>query len=126
MLLLLACTRDVPTLGPSHHGQVTGDQGYRTQAERALERYGPQIARVARVMPFMMSNLALAHAHPQEITIVGDRTDPRTQALEREVASRYLPFAVVLTVQPGQPTARRCRQCHLRVRWPRFVHHAQE
>ena len=94
-------TRNLLTL--SH---LTGDAALRTMAERALERYGPQIARVARVMPLMMSNLAVVHGHPTEITIVGDRTDPRTQALEREAASRYLPGAVVLPIEPGEPQAR--------------------
>ncbi len=89
-------TRNLLTLA-----HLTGDATYRTQAERALERYGPQIGRVARVMPFMMSNLALWHGHAAEITIVGDPADERTTALEREVARRHLPFAVVLPLVPG-------------------------
>ena len=31
---------------------LTGEPAYRAEAERSLERYGPQIGRVARVMPF--------------------------------------------------------------------------
>ena len=85
---------------------LTGDSTYRAQAERALERYGPQIARVSRVMPFMMSNLAAVHGHPSEVVILGDRADARTQALLREVGQRYLPFAVVLPVEPGDAQSR--------------------
>ena len=93
-------TRNLLTLA-----HLTGDQSCRAQAERALERYGPQIGRVARVMPFMLSNLALWHGHAAEIAIVGDRADERTIALEREVAKRHLPFAVVLPIVPGAPQA---------------------
>ena len=89
-------TRNLLTLA-----HLTGEPSYRAQAERAFERYGPQIGRVARVMPFMMSNLAMWHGHAAEVTIVGDRTDERTLALEREVARRYLPFAVVVPLVPG-------------------------
>ena len=89
-------TRNLLTL--SH---LTGDTAYRAMAQRSFERYGPQIGRVARVMPLMMSNLAMWHGHASEIAIVGDRNDARTIALEREVAKRHLPFAVVLPVAPG-------------------------
>ncbi|MBP8273059.1 MAG: thioredoxin domain-containing protein [Acidobacteria bacterium] len=89
---------------------LTGDGAYRDQASRSLERYGPQIGRVARVMPFMMSNLATWHGHATEIAIVGDRADERTLALEREVASRHLPFAVVLPVVPGDAQASLARE----------------
>ena len=93
-------TRNLLTLA-----HLTGDLSYRAQAERAFERYGPQIGRVARVMPFMMSNLAMWHGHAAEVAIVGDRADERTLALEREVARRYLPFAVMLPIVPGEAQA---------------------
>jgi uncharacterized protein YyaL (SSP411 family) len=76
--------------------QLTGDASYYATAGRALERYGPQIGRVARVMPFMMSNLVRWHATPLEITIAGPEADPAVLAFERVVAARHLPFAVVL------------------------------
>ena len=90
-------TRNLMTL--TH---LTGDESYRAQTERTFERYGPQIGRVARVMPLMMSNLAMWHGLSTEIAIVGDRADERTLALEREVARRHLPFAVVLPIVPGE------------------------
>jgi hypothetical protein len=89
---------------------LTGDQAYRAAAERALERYGTEIGRVARVMPLMLSNLAVWHAPATEIVIVGDRADERTLALEREAAERHLPFAVVLPVAPGAPQERLAAQ----------------
>ncbi len=84
---------------------LTGDQTHRAAAGRALERYGSEIGRVARVMPLMLGNLAAWHGPSTEIVIVGDRADARTIALEREVATRHLPFAVVLPVVPGAAQA---------------------
>jgi uncharacterized protein YyaL (SSP411 family) len=89
-------TRNLLTLA-----HLTGDQSYRADAERTLARYGPEIGRVARVMPLMMSNLAAWHGHAAEIAIVGGRSDERTIALEREVANRLLPFAITLPIVPG-------------------------
>ncbi|TAK13910.1 MAG: thioredoxin domain-containing protein [Acidobacteria bacterium] len=87
---------------------ITGDASYRSRAERALERYGPQIGKVARVMPFMMSNLVQWHGTPLEVTITGARDDARTIALEREVAKKHLPFAVVLFAEGAAPSAMVC------------------
>jgi uncharacterized protein YyaL (SSP411 family) len=86
---------------------LTGDASYRARAARALERYGPQIGKVARVMPFMMSNLVRWHGTPMEITITGRRDDARVIALEREVANKFLPFAV-LRFADGEPSALVC------------------
>ena len=52
-------------------------------------------------MPFMMSNVAYWHARKGQIVIAGPRQSPETLALERSVARRYLPFAVVVPVESG-------------------------
>ncbi len=80
---------------------LTGEHTFADRAKRSLERYGTELGRVARVMPYMVSNLAAWHARASQIVIVGEPGDERL-ALERVVAQRYLPFAVVLTITPGE------------------------
>jgi len=79
---------------------LTGESAFLETARRSLERYGTELGRVARVMPYMVSNVAAWHARASQIVIVGEPGEER-QALERVVAQRYLPFAVQLTLTPG-------------------------
>jgi uncharacterized protein YyaL (SSP411 family) len=79
---------------------ITGEGRFADLAQRSLERYGAELGRVARVMPLMVSNVAAWHARASQIVIVGEPGEERT-ALERVVAKRYLPFAVTLTIAPG-------------------------
>jgi uncharacterized protein YyaL (SSP411 family) len=104
----------VSTMNLMTLAHITGDESYRARAGRALERYGPGIGKVARVMPFMLSNLVKWHGTPMEITITGSRDDQRTIALERAVAKKYLPFAVILYAA-GEPSAQVCsnRVCQM-------------
>lgn len=104
----------VTTMNLMTLAHITGDESYRARASRALERYGPQIGKVARVMPFMMSNLVKWHGTPMEVTITGPRDDARTIALERAVAKKFLPFAVFLYAS-GEPAAQVCsnRVCQM-------------
>jgi uncharacterized protein YyaL (SSP411 family) len=80
--------------------QLTGEGRYADLAQRSLERYGPELGRVARVMPLMISNAARWHAPHVQVVIVGEPGAER-EALERELASRHLPGGVSLVVSPG-------------------------
>jgi hypothetical protein len=75
-------------------GHLVSDQTLLDRARRTLERYGPQIGQVVRVMPFMVANVALWNMPPVQIVVVGSR-DGR-DALLAPVAARYLPAAVVV------------------------------
>jgi uncharacterized protein YyaL (SSP411 family) len=79
---------------------ITGDEAFTDRARRSLERYGAELGAVARVMPYMLSNVAAWHARPAQVIIVGP-PGPARDALEQVVARRYLPFAVQLTLTPG-------------------------
>ena len=83
-------------------GQLLAERTFTDRAARTLERYGPQIGQVVRVMPLMVSNVAHWRADRSEIVIVGPRGRAETVALERVLAERYLPFAVVVPVDPEQ------------------------
>jgi hypothetical protein len=80
--------------------QIVGDATYLDLARRTLERYGPALGDVVRVMPLMVANLALWHGRRAEVVLVGAPGSPDLLALERVVAGRYLPWAVTIVVDP--------------------------
>jgi uncharacterized protein YyaL (SSP411 family) len=88
---------------------LTGDADASRKIERTLGRFGPRMGSAARAVPFMMSNLSAWHAGMSQIVIVGPRDREDTRALRRTVAGAYLPFAVVVPVEPGEAQARLTR-----------------
>ena len=58
--------------------ELTGDRAHTDRASRTLERYGTQIGHVVRVMPFMVSNIALWHAPKCQIVVAGPRQSAAT------------------------------------------------
>jgi uncharacterized protein YyaL (SSP411 family) len=81
-------------------GRLTGQQAFTDHARRTLERYGPGLGQVARVMPLMVANAARWNSAPLEIVIAGSQDAPDTLALERVRERRYMPGAVTVPV-PG-------------------------
>jgi len=86
-------------------GQLVGDASFTDRARVTLERYGTQIGHVVRVMPLMVSNVALWNARRTEVVIVGDRDAAETRALESSLAARYLPWTVRVPLA-ADPAAR--------------------
>jgi uncharacterized protein YyaL (SSP411 family) len=84
-------------------GHLLGDASLVDRAKATLERYGPQIGQVVRVMPLMVTNIALWHARKTEIVVAGARDAPDTRALEAVVATRYLPWAVTIPLATDRP-----------------------
>jgi len=74
-----------------------GDQ-YREKAERTLARYGTRVGAAARVVPMMLCALSTWHAPAMQVVVVGRRA----HALENEIASHFLPFAVHIPVDPDR------------------------
>jgi uncharacterized protein len=85
--------------------QLIGEASYLERAQVSLERYGPGLAQVVRVMPMMASNLALWHARRTEIAVVGTTGEAGFEKLERALAGRYLPWSVVTPLDPGSEEA---------------------
>jgi len=79
---------------------LTGARGAFDRAEKALARFGPNLGRVARVVPWLASVLSARHAPFTQIVIAGPAGRPDTTALHAAVSTRYLPFAVVIGVEP--------------------------
>ena len=84
---------------------LTGARDAFDRAERALARFGPNLGRVARVVPLLASVLSARHAPFTQVVIAGPAGRPDTEALGAAAASRYLPFAVVIAVDPAEQDA---------------------
>jgi hypothetical protein len=77
---------------------LTDDTGAREKAQRTLARYGPRAGRAARVIPLMLTGLSFWHAGASQIVVLGPHERVDTQALGAEIASRFLPFAIVVPI----------------------------
>jgi uncharacterized protein YyaL (SSP411 family) len=86
---------------------VERDQ-FRQSAERALGSLQARGADAARVAPFMASVPSTYHAGIRQIVVVGHLGSSETRALHGVVASRYLPFHLVIPIDSagGQSTLR--------------------
>jgi hypothetical protein len=76
------------------------------QVAQVLGRVGQRPGGQARAMPMLMAALAAWHAGGTQVVIVGEPASPDTAALRQVAARRYLPFAVVVPVAPGEPQRR--------------------
>ena len=91
-------------------GHLLSDASLVGRAQRTLERYGPHLGRVARVMPFMLSNIALWHGAAPQIVLVGEPGAADTVALERVAARIYAPGAMQIPLPAagaGEPLVAR-------------------
>jgi len=79
---------------------LVDEPAWREIAQRAFERYGPGLNRVARVMPFMLSNLVIWHSAPVQIVIASGNDPDETAALEIVAARRYVPGAIEIRLPP--------------------------
>jgi len=75
------------------------------QVERTLGRLGPRAGAAARAVPMMLCGLSAWHAGLSQVVVTGDRDADGTMALERELAARYLPFAIHVPVAPATQEA---------------------
>jgi uncharacterized protein YyaL (SSP411 family) len=94
---------------------LAGDADALEKAERTLARFGPRIGSAARAVPFMMANLSAWQAADErsgraagymQIAVVGPRDRADTRALRDALARRFLPFASIVPVEPGDAQAR--------------------
>jgi uncharacterized protein YyaL (SSP411 family) len=83
-------------------GHLVDRSDHADRVERTLARYGDQLTRALRATPFMAAVLSMHHAGIQQVVIVGPRGRDDTRELMRVVSGRYLPFALVVPVEPGE------------------------
>lgn len=80
--------------------RLTGDQEMSDRLVNTLAASAVPLTKQGRGVPMMASALAAYHAPGMQIIIAGKFDSPDTLALRRAVEQRYLPFAVVLPVEP--------------------------
>jgi hypothetical protein len=81
---------------------LTGDARWRDRVTRTLQGAAARIEASGRSVPMLLAGLSAWHAGMQQVVIVGDAGSPARMAMESTVGRRYLPFAVVLPVTPGE------------------------
>jgi uncharacterized protein len=86
-------------------GHLVADGDFAARAERTLARFGPRIGEAARAVPCMLGNLVSWHAGLSQIVIVGPKDREDTRALQHVLSERYLPFTIVVPVEPGEAQA---------------------
>ncbi|HEX7138831.1 MAG TPA: hypothetical protein VF219_13320, partial [Vicinamibacterales bacterium] len=74
-----------------------------SRAERTLKLFGARLEQLGRAVPMMSAALSTAVAGVQQVVIVDNGSDP--SALSSTVASRYLPFAIVLRTSADERRA---------------------
>ena len=84
---------------------LTGNEDYRVRAERVLRSYYEAM----EGQPFGFAHMLCAmdqYLHPaKEIVVVGNREDPRTIDLLKNIHQLYLPNKLLQLVGPDQPLA---------------------
>ncbi len=82
---------------------ITGDQEHVEKAERLLRGIAPLAARHPLGFGNWLRAIELRLARPTEIVIAGDPSQEGTRALLAPVRERYMPTAVFLGLQDGDP-----------------------
>ncbi len=82
--------------------RLTGDEEWATRVQRTFGAFSAPLAQTPRALPMMLAALSMSLASSQEVVIVGLPGDEQTEPLQSALATRYLPFAVVVPVPPGK------------------------
>jgi uncharacterized protein len=80
---------------------LTGETGFEGPAVEVMTMLAPSAAAHPNGFANLLGAIERFVTAPAEIAIVGDPTDPRTQALRREVTGRLIPASVTLTGTSG-------------------------
>jgi uncharacterized protein YyaL (SSP411 family) len=84
-------------------GHLVTDPTLIERAKRTLERYGTHLGQVARVMPLMLSNIAVWHSRAPQVVMAGIPEADDTLALERVVAATFAPGLIQIPITPVGP-----------------------
>jgi uncharacterized protein len=81
--------------------QLTGEAFYGEHARAVFSGFAQTLSAQGRAVPMLAAALSMAHAVPEQVIVVGPRSDERTQRLWSAVNRRYRPTATTLIVEPG-------------------------
>ena len=79
---------------------LAGDSDHLAKAERTLGRYGSRVGAAARAVPMMLCGVSAWLAGSGQIVVAGRAGAADTLALRIELARHYLPFSIVIPVDP--------------------------
>jgi hypothetical protein len=85
---------------------LTGDATWQDRVLRTLQGAAVRIEASGRSVPMLLAALSAWHAGTQQVAVVGEAGDPARAEMERVTGMRFLPFAVVLPVTPGESQQR--------------------
>jgi hypothetical protein len=88
---------------------LTGDDVFRERIDRTFGGAAARVDGAGRSVPMMLAALSAWHAGVQQVVLVGARHDESMRKLSRVVAQRYLPFAMIVPVEPGASQERLSR-----------------
>ena len=84
-------------------GHLVTDTALLDRARRTLERYGPHLGQVARVMPLMLSNIAIWHSGSPQVVLCGRAGTDEVAALDAVIARHYSPGLIQVPRDPASP-----------------------
>ena len=82
--------------------KLTGNDAYRSEAARIFQIMASAMAQQPTGFGRLLSALDDLLSPSQEIAVVGELADPRTQLLLQEVRRHYLPHSVLALKEPGE------------------------
>jgi uncharacterized protein len=84
--------------------KVSGDKKYLDSANNLFSAFSGFLEKNPQGAEVLLHALHFALAQPSEIVVCGKRTDEKTQALVREINSRFLPASVLLFRDSESPS----------------------
>jgi uncharacterized protein YyaL (SSP411 family) len=81
---------------------IAGEDRYREQAVTAMRSMRDPMADHPAGFEAWLCALDFYLAEAKEIVVIGQATDPRTEALLATIQARYLPHKVMLAIEPGE------------------------
>jgi len=85
---------------------VTGNEAHARTIDASFRLFSSRMQAMSRAVPMMLAALSARTAGVQQIVIVGDPVAEDTCRLVAAADSRYLPFAVLVKVAPGETQQR--------------------
>jgi len=85
---------------------ITGDEGFRTTADRTLTAFARKMSEQPAGLPQMLVAYQWSTGKPLQVILAGDRDSPDTQAMAAAAHKRFLPNRVVAMATDAGPEAR--------------------
>jgi uncharacterized protein len=81
--------------------EMTGTTEWRRKAEHIFDSFGATLEQRPVTVPFLASALDFSLQKPVQVVIAGEKTEPGTRRLVRELGSHFIPNKIVLYADGG-------------------------